>query len=78
MKGKLYRLTYQLNKENVIRVKTPVGSSDFTDVGEGLGQGTNEGAVISTVNLDGGVDDKFKDSETEVEYAGMKMGPCLF
>ena len=78
VKGKLYRLTYELNKENVISVKTPVGQTDFKDVGECLGQGTNEGAVISTVNLDGGIEDNFKDSETEVELNGMKFGPCLF
>ena len=78
LKGKLYSLIYNLNKETVIRVKTSVGVSGFTDVGEGLGQGTNEGAIISTVNLDGGITENFKDSESEVEYSGMKLGPCLF
>ena len=78
VKGKLYRIIYQLNKETEVRVKTSVGVSESTEVGEGLGQGTNEGAVISTVNLDGGISDNFKDSDSEVEYSGMKLGPCLF
>ena len=78
VKGKLYRLIYNLNKETEIRVKTSVGVSESTDVGEGLGQGTNEGAIISTVNLDGGITENFKDSESEVEYSGIKLGPCLF
>ena len=78
IKGKLYRLTYQLNKETEVRVKTPVGYTKFEEVGESLGQGTNEGAVVSTVNLDGGIREYFQDSETEVNYSELKLGPCLF
>ena len=39
VKGKLYRLIYNMNKDTNIRVKTPVGYSDYTDVVETLGQG---------------------------------------
>ena len=62
IKGKLYRLTYLLNKDTLISVKTSVGRTEFTDVGETLGQGTNEGAIASAVNLDGGVKENFESS----------------
>ena len=78
IKGKLYRLTYQLKKETEVRVKTLVGYTEFAKVGESLGQGTNEGAVVSTVNLDGGINEHFEESETEVQYSELKLGPCLF
>ena len=46
IKGKLYRLTFNLNKDTRISVKTAVGETDYSDVGEGMGQGTIEGAKI--------------------------------
>ena len=63
IRGKLYRLIYNLNKHTEIAVKTPVGVSSNADVGEVVGQGTNEGAIISAVNLSGGVSEYFEDSE---------------
>ena len=78
IKGKLYRLTYELNKNTEISVKTAVGSTESKDVGETVGQGTNEGAVVSSVNLDFGVRENFEDSDKEVVYSGLKLGPCLF
>ena len=78
VKGKLYRLTYLLNKDTEISVKTAVGATEFVKVGENVGQGTNEGAVISAASLDGGISEAFEDSNNEVECDGNKMGPCLF
>ena len=78
IKGKLYRLIYSLNKDTEISVKTTVGNTDSVDVGEGLGQGTNEGAIVSSINLDGGVKESFDDSENEVMYLDLKINPCLF
>ena len=46
VRGKLYRLIFNLNKDTEICVKTPVGATEYIDVGESLGQGTNEGAII--------------------------------
>ena len=60
VRGKIYRLVYQLNKDTEVCVKTPVGVTDFEEVGKGLGQGTNEGAVIRAVNLDGGIKESFE------------------
>ena len=51
--------------------------SDERDTGEGLGQGTVEGAISSAVNLDNGVRDFFKDSEDEVNYLGIPLAPLL-
>ena len=51
-RGKLYRLLYELNKNTIVKVKTAVGDTDEEDTGEGLGQGTNEGALISASSID--------------------------
>ena len=76
--GKLYRLLYLMNKNTRIRVKTPVGVTEFRNTGEGLGQGSTEGAIASAVNLDNGVQDFFSDSEDEVMYHGLKILPLIF
>ena len=78
VRGKIYRLIFKLNKDTDVCVKTPVGTTDYTEAGETLGQGTNEGAIISSVNLDGGAKEYFADSKTEVEYEGIELGPVLF
>jgi hypothetical protein len=78
VQGKLYRLLYEMNKNTKISVQTPVGLTDECDTGEGVGQGTLEGAIVSAVNLDSGVNDFFHDSEYEVNYGGVDLQPLLF
>ena len=50
-----------------------LGKTEEQDTGEGVGQGTLEGALVSGVNLYKGVNEYFKDSEYEVSY-----GPTFF
>lgn len=76
--GKLYRLLYTMNENVRIKVHTPVGPTEQADTGETLGQGSVEGAVASAVNIDNGVHDFFKNSENEVYYLGLKLGPLIF
>ena len=78
IKGKVYRLMYKLNENTQIQVNTPVVMSEKEDVGESVGQGTVEGAVISAVNLDSGVRDFFRNSVDEVNYFGLELAPLLF
>ena len=78
VRGKLYKLIYEMNKDTRISVRTPVGDTDMRDVGEGWGQGTIEGASCSAVNLDKGVTDFFADSEYEVSYGDVVLFPALF
>ena len=78
IKGKLYRLVYQLNRDAKITVRTPVGYTEYAEVEEHLGQGTNESGVISSVSLSGGVDEYFEDSNDEVNYLGLELAPCLY
>ena len=46
---------YLLNENTKLRVRTPVGVSDSTDIGPTVGQGTISGAILSANSLDGGV-----------------------
>ena len=78
VKGKLYRLIYNMNKATKITVQTPVGLTEEQNTGESVGQGTLEGAIISAVNLDNGVQDYFGDSSDEMSYFGLRLGPLLF
>ena len=59
VKGKLYRLLYNLNKDSKIKVKTAVGTSEAAETGENIGQGTNEGAIMSAASIDYSVNQFF-------------------
>ena len=67
VKGKLYRLVYKMNENIRIAVNTPVGQTEFEDTGEGIGQGTSDGAILSAVNLDSGVKHEFDGANTSSE-----------
>ena len=51
IKGKLYRLIFNMNKDTIIRVKTAVGETNEIETGENIGQGTLEGSNISAANI---------------------------
>ena len=61
IEGKItaYRLLYEMNKNTRISVHIPVGVTEEKDTGEGLGQGTLDGAVVSAVNIDNEVNGLF-------------------
>ena len=59
VKNKPYRLLFKMNENISIRVQTPVGTTEEENVGNIVGQGTNEGNIISSVSINGGVREKF-------------------
>ena len=75
IKGKLYRLIYELNKNDLIQIKTAVGITDGFKTGENVTQGSVGGGLISSLNLDVPVATYFKDSEHEVCYGDIRMSP---
>ena len=78
VKGKLYRLVYEINKETNVKVRTPVGNSDVRDTKENLAQGSPEAGIISAQSLSQGVDDFFSSSESEVSYGPLRLLPQSF
>ena len=46
VRGKTYRLLFEMNKETTIKVKTPLGETEEAETGAHLGQGTVEGAIL--------------------------------
>ena len=75
VKGKLYRLLFQMNKNTRIIIKTPVGDSEARDTGPVITQGGVESAVISSVSIDRGTDVAFAASDDEAEYHGIRLAP---
>ena len=78
VKGKPYRLVFELNKDNRITVRTPAGDLDKRETGENIAQGSNDGSLLSSSNLSSGVNDFFLDSECEVFYGLLKLLPQSF
>ena len=78
VKGKLYILLYLMNQKTKFRVRTPVGLTDDALRGEGLAQGSLEGALVSSVSLDSDVMEYFKDSIDEASYFSVRLQPLLY
>ena len=78
VKGKLFKLVYELNKDRRIKVRTAVGDSRDVEISESLGQGTSEGAIVSTNSISNGVRDFFGDREFEVSYGPLVLSPIQF
>ena len=59
VKGKLYKLIYELNRNTKIRVIMAVGESKERETGENKAQGLIDGGKVSSNNLSKGFDDFF-------------------
>ena len=75
VKGKVYKLVYELNKDTRITVRTAVGDSDKREVEDTISQGSIDGGILSSNNLSKGVDDFFASSEDEVSYLQIPLLP---
>ena len=78
IKGKLYRLLFNMNKSVNITVNTPVGKTESAVIDCVVSQGTIESGVMSSVNIGKGIDVAFADSDGEVVYVDFKMNPMSF
>ena len=78
IKGKLYRLIYEMNRETRIKVRTAVGITSEQNTGEGVGQGTLDGAIISACSIDYSVDKFFSKSSQEISYGELSLQPLLY
>ena len=78
LKGKVYRLMYELNKNSRIKVKTPVGVSASQETGPLVAQGKPEAGILSSVNLDKDVNVTFASSDCEVRYFELVLAPILY
>ena len=76
--GKIYRLWYEINKSNRIKIQTGCGMSQSAETGENLAQGSIGGALASTLNLSIGIDTLFEGSTDEVSYGSTRLGPAMF
>ena len=79
VKGKVYRLIYEMNKNSKVRIKTPVGITDTKNTGPILSQGSVEAAILSSNNIGNGMKETFTDKDKEVEYLdNIKLAPLSF
>ena len=78
IRGKLYRLLFLLNNETKITVRTTAGDTEEAFTGENIGQGTNEGAIISAANIDYTMQNYFGDSKDELSYTNLRLQPLIF
>ena len=75
VKGKVYRLLFEMNKSTQIIIRTPVGDSEARSVGAVITQGGIESAILSSVSIDRGTDVAFATSDCEAVYHGTQLAP---
>jgi hypothetical protein len=63
--GKIFKLFYSLNKDSIIQVKTSSGMSNKAYTGENITQGSVSAALISSKNLDRGIN-RYFETRTDV------------
>ena len=73
IRGRLYKLIYELNKDRRISVRNAVGESEKRSTNEGLSQGSIDAGITSSVNLGKGIDDFFETSDEEMFYGSVKI-----
>ena len=78
IRGKLYRLWFELNRNTQIRIKTGVGMSAVQPTGENVTQGSIGGALASSANLDKTLRMYFEGSDSEVSYDDIRLEPITF
>ena len=78
LRRKLYKLLFELNCSNLIRVKTKCGTTHQVETGENVAQGSISGGLISAVNLDYSVTRSFKKSKVEISYHNLHISPLIF
>ena len=67
-----------MNKEVSVKVKTPVGMTESKSVGPSVTQGTIEAVLMSSNNLDVGVEEAFADETKEVKYKDITLNPTIY
>ena len=77
VRGKPYRLLFEMNRKNKIKVKTLIGTTEEEETNPGLGQGTIKGAILSANSLSKGVDD-YLDDENDTNYGNIVVKSLLW
>ena len=62
IKGKLYRLWFELNQSSIIQIKSGVGMTNTKLIEENVAQGSIGGGILSALNLDDGIHNFFQGS----------------
>ena len=75
VEGKLYKLVFEMNRKTNIKVRNAVGESDAKETTENICQGSIDGAIISSNNLSGGVEDYFSSSSSDHHYVSLRLLP---
>ena len=78
IRGKLCRLIYEMNKDTRIRIRAAFGTTSEENTGEGVGQGTIDGPIISACSIDYTVNSFFNKSSHEISYVDINLQPLLF
>ena len=78
LRGKYYKLMYEVNKNTIIKVRTAIGETEEACLDPGLGQGGVESGILSAKSLDKGVDDYFSDCTSNVSYGRVIIKSLLW
>ena len=77
VRGRIWRNIYNINKEALIKVKTPMGPTRDADIGETLKQGSVLASTLAALHTDG-VNRLFKNSESGILYGNVRIQQLLF
>ena len=78
VRGKEYKLIYELNRSNKIQIQTSVGMTRSFNTGPSVCQGSVGGGLVSAINLDYSVNKFFHNSSNEIYYYDVRLQPLIY
>ena len=78
VRGKEYKLIYELNRSNKIQIQTSVGMTRSFNTGPSVCQGSVGGGLVSAINLDYSVNRFFHNSSNEIYYYDVRLQPLIY
>merc|ERR1711954_221318 len=80
VKGKVYRLIFQMNKNVRVKIQTPVGVTWEANTGPIVSQGGIDSAIISSVSIGNDVGEAFANNESVevITYESVPLAPMCY
>lgn len=77
IRGRIWRTIYEINKESIIYIKTPLGITEGREIGETVKQGSVLASKMASLHTDG-VNRMFTNTGLGIQYGSLTINNLIF